>query len=153
MCVCLCVPSYAYFTRWKNNACWAVCERSSVPQCSRKRVQQPPLKSWRGPASLPLFLPYCSTHVLPIPFPTPLYFVSTLNLARRSGGKHCMPSRVQYLVGKNNSQSQKLEGTKYTWSPISSKLEGTRPTGPVMWLRLWQQLKKRQRSRFLHFKN
>ena len=37
---------------------------------------------------------------------------------------------------KNDSQLQKLEGTEYTWSPLSPKLEGTRPTGPVGWLRL-----------------
>ena len=40
------------------------------------------------------------------------------------------------LSKKNNSQLQKLEGTEYTWSPLSPKLEGTRPTGPVGWLRL-----------------
>jgi len=35
---------------------------------------------------------------------------------------------------KNESQLQKLEATKYTWS---LKLEGTRPTGLIGWLRLW----------------
>jgi len=37
---------------------------------------------------------------------------------------------------KNESQLQKLEGTKYTWSQVAPVLEGTRPTGPKGRLRL-----------------
>jgi len=31
----------------------------------------------------------------------------------------------------------KFGGTKYTWSPGYPKLEGTRPTCPIGWLRLF----------------
>jgi len=32
---------------------------------------------------------------------------------------------------KNDSELQKLEETKYSWSPLTPKLEGTRPVGPM----------------------
>jgi len=35
-------------------------------------------------------------------------------------------------LGENDRRTQK--GAKYTWSPLSAKLEGTRPTGPMGWL-------------------
>jgi len=44
--------------------------------------------------------------------------------------------KVMRRVQRKKWQSQKLEGTKYTWSPSSPKLEGTHPTGPVGLLRL-----------------
>jgi len=45
-----------------------------------------------------------------------------------------------------NSLSQKLEGTKYISSPVSPKLEGTLPKGPIGWLRLWLDLEDTQSS-------
>jgi len=76
---------------------------------------------------------YCSTHVSPIPFPILLSF-SPFKFSQVFG------STVSFLhcpAIKNGSQLQKLEGTKYTWSPLSARLDGTRPTGPVVRLRLW----------------
>ena len=41
---------------------------------------------------------------------------------------HCLEKR-------NENHCESLEGTKYTWSPRSPKLEGTRPTGHRVRLR------------------
>jgi len=38
-------------------------------------------------------------------------------------------------TSRNDSKSLTLEETKYTWSPSSRKLEGTRPTSPIGRLR------------------
>jgi len=60
-------------------------------------------------------------------FTSLLLFPSHLNTARRLAGNVCgCPHCPQ-----NNSQLQKLEGTKYTWSPRSPKLERTRPTSHI----------------------
>jgi len=47
---------------------------------------------------------------------------------------HC---KLPTVHSENGSQLQKLEWTKYTRSPWSLKLEGTRHTGPIGQLRLW----------------
>ena len=40
------------------------------------------------------------------------------------------------IITSQKLQSWKLEGTKWYWSHGSQFLEGTRPTGPIGWLRL-----------------
>jgi len=54
---------------------------------------------------------------------------------------HLLSSFIQSRAQReNDSQSQKSDGTKCTWFPPSSMLEGTRPTGPVIgWLCLFQE--------------
>jgi len=64
---------------------------------------------------------YCATDVLPIPFPTPLY--SPRKFTKRVWFASDIAQR------KNESPLQKLEWTKYVWSLLSPKLEGTRPMG------------------------
>ena len=78
---------------------------------------------------LPLLLYPCFTHSRPYSS-----FFLPLNTASRFGRKFVRLPTLQQR--KNGSQLQKLEATKYTWFPRSPELEGTRPTGPVGWLRL-----------------
>ena len=74
---------------------------------------------------LPLLL-LCFTHSLLLLF-SPLPWIQLGGLGGNFLG---CPTK------KNDSQLKKLDGTKYTWSLWSPKLEGTRPTGPIGRLRL-----------------
>ena len=77
-------------------------------------------------SSFPPLIPashYCPTHVSPTSFHTFLSFSPSV----QRGGLVCFPQ----CPAKHDRQLQKLEGTKYTSSPLSPKLEGTRPTGPI----------------------
>jgi len=84
--------------------------------------EQTRLKSWRGPQlgwiKIPfLFLLHLSPYPTIVP---PLFYLPSLFL---------FPLPVQYaygLGGIDGLPSEKNEGTKYTWSPVSPKLEGTR---------------------------
>jgi len=78
---------------------------------------------------LPLLLYPCFTHSRPYSS-----FFLPLDTASRLGENLWGCPRCN--SEKNASQLQKLEATKYTWFPRSPELEGTRPTGPVGWLRL-----------------
>jgi len=46
-------------------------------------------------------------------------------------------SRHEDITSKNLHPVIKVGGTKWYWSHGSQFLEGTRPTGPIGWLRLW----------------
>ena len=85
----------------------------------------PPLKSWRWPhvgwttnPQLPLFHPPLQFY--PFPF-RPLF--SSLEVWGKRAKLPMLPSR-------NDIQSQKLDGTEYSWSPLSAELEVTHRAGP-----------------------
>ena len=75
------------------------------------------------PFPSPFVLHQCFTHSLPYSF-----FHLLWNLTRKSGKDSHSAQR------KNGNQLQNLDGTKYT--ALTSKFEGTRPTGRIGWLRL-----------------
>jgi len=52
----------------------------------------------------------------------------------------CGPSEVTRRAQRKNGSHKSCTGTKCTSSPCPPKLEGTRPTGPIKWLRLCRRL-------------
>ena len=111
--------------------------RNRGPSFDHRR-NQPRLKSWRGPhvgwTSVPFLFfirpfsvfRYCSTHAC-FKRSLPTYFFPSL----LKFSKEVLGSTVgfpQCPAKKNESRLQKLDGTKYTWSPLSPKLDGTRRT-------------------------
>jgi len=85
---------------------------------------------------LPLFISRPPPIIAPPmfqPFSSLLFFPSTLK-----SSNEVWRSSVGFpqCTAKNDRQLQKLEGTKYTWSPLCPKFEGTRTTGRAVWLRL-----------------
>jgi len=67
----------------------------------------------------------CCTHVSPNPFPILLSFSHYIQPGAQ---KHCKLPKV--TSEKKTASCKKLEATKYTWSLLSPKLDGTRPTHP-----------------------
>jgi len=61
------------------------------------------------------------------PFPFLLLVSPPLGYSYRRFGEICQAAQSAQRM--NDNQLQKLEGTKYAWSPRSPKLEWTRPTG------------------------
>jgi len=92
--------------------------------------------TWGGcrSPSLPSSIPSPSPVIaLPMfhPFPSILFFPSPLKSSQEVWSAFHIAQR------RNDSQLLKLEGTKYSWSPLSPKLERTHPTGSIGWLRLY----------------